>query len=134
MNPKDKRNAIRIPLLSDSAYIGDTLYTLKDITEFGAFFEVKELDFPKPHSTVRVGFQLPGDLGMVYTDAEVTRLSWAKTKKNKTEKGFAVKFLNVPLNIQKILGAYVTYLRNKQIITVSKRIIEEFFNGSPKTY
>jgi hypothetical protein len=40
-----------------------------------------------------------------------------------------VRFDKLNSGTKKILDAYVVYLRNKQIINVSKRIIEEFFGS-----
>jgi hypothetical protein len=78
---------------------------------------------------------LPGDLGSLQVTASVVRVKWAATRKaGKDSLGMGVRFEEVSPNIKKILDAFVVYLRNKQIITVSKRIIEEFFgeNGPKK--
>lgn len=134
-NPKDKRNSIRIPLLSEKVMIGQGQYfEIADITPYGLFVKIENSQFPTVNSTLEVTFQLPGDLGPLSISAQVVRISWAKTKRSNVQLGYGVKFVDVRPGHKKILDAYVTYLRNKQIITVSKRIIEEFFNGNPRAY
>ncbi len=133
---KDKRTGIRIPLLSESiTYFQNGVQKSADIgdmTNEGIFIKTSELLTPK--AEVLVQLQLPGDLGTIQVDAQVIRINWAVSKKkNREHIGMGLRFVNVPANIKKILDAYVVYLRNKQIITVSKRIIEEFFgNEGPK--
>lgn len=127
---KEKRSSIRVPLLSESVdcylnfkWISKKLY---DITPNGAFIESEDL--PKKSDIIEFAFFLPGELGRFYVQAEVTRTNWIKNKKHLQNKGFGVRFIKNN-NAERILNSYVTYLRNKQIITVSKRIIEEFFGS-----
>ena len=82
-----------------------------------------------------MNIQLPGDLGVLSLDGEVVRVNWAiNRKKNREAMGMGVRFDNLNSGTKKILDAYVVYLRNKQIINVSKRIIEEFFGSQgPKS-
>ena len=125
---KEKRNGIRVPLLNESVdcYINGlwTHNKLYDITPNGAFIESEIL--PAHKDIIELAFILPGELGRFHIQAEVVRINWTKNKKNVQNKGFGVKFIK-NTNADRILDSYVTYLRNKQIITVSKRIIEEFF-------
>ncbi|MDB5037977.1 MAG: hypothetical protein JWQ35_1505 [Bacteriovoracaceae bacterium] len=129
---KDKRAGIRIPLLSESvSYIHNEVEKkadISDITNEGLFIKTSEILAPRTNLVLQV--QLPGDLGSIQVNASVIRVNWAvNRKKSKENLGMGVRFENVPANIKKILDAYVVYLRNKQIITVSKRIIEEFFGS-----
>ena len=134
---KDKRAGIRVPLLSETLtyfYNGEArACAVTDITNDGLFLKTEEI--LKPQSDITLQLELPGDLGFVQVQAKVIRVNWALNKKKSRETlGMGVRFLNVAPNIQKILEAYVVYLRNKQIISVSKRIIEEFFgpDAGPK--
>lgn len=133
---KDKRTGIRVPLLSESiVYFHDGVQRAADITDItneGLFLRTS--DVLKPRSDILLQLQLPGDLGNIQVEGKVIRVNWTPNKrKNRENMGMGVKFVNAPANIKKILDAYVVYLRNKQIITVSKRIIEEFFgNDGPK--
>ena len=127
---KDKRAGIRVPLLSETVtyfYNGESrACAITDITNDGLFLKTQEI--LKPRSEVTLQLELPGDLGFVQVQAQVIRVNWALNKKKSRETlGMGIRFVNVAPNIQKILEAYVVYLRNKQIISVSKRIIEEFF-------
>jgi c-di-GMP-binding flagellar brake protein YcgR len=135
---KDKRNGIRVPLLSEQVSFSydstSEKVEIADITTEGVFVKTETL--LKPRQKVTVQLTLPGDLGNIEVDASVVRINWAlNKKKDKKHLGMGLRFEDVSDNIKKILDAYVVYLRNKQIITVSKRIIEEFFgsNGPKKT-
>lgn len=134
---KDKRTGIRIPLLSENVRYSQgeiqKSCLMTDITNEGLFLKTNELLPPRTELTLQL--ELPGDLGFVQVNARVIRVNWTVNKKKSRESmGMGLRFENVAPNIQKILEAYVVYLRNKQIITVSKRIIDEFFgaDGGPK--
>jgi len=132
VSAKDKRNGIRIPLLAERvAFISSgerTEADVGDITPEGVFLKTNKILPPK--SGVTLNIQLPGDLGVLSLDGEVVRVNWAiNRKKNRESMGMGVRFDNLNSGTKKILDAYVVYLRNKQIINVSKRIIEEFFGS-----
>lgn len=142
---KDKRGDIRIPLLSESALVQEYGFLwnrdpysqeldMDNVGNEGAFFKVKPgQPYPPGGTMVTVKFKLPGDLGILQFEGKVCRMVWRlNKKKNLNTLGFAVNFMPKTESVQKIWDAYRVYLRNKQIITVSKRIIEEFFGG-PKT-
>lgn len=131
MRSKEKREHIRIPLLSESVlfeYESDFWNGgIVDITTKGVFVETKQA--LKPNTKVFLNFNLPGDLGKLNVEGYVVRSNWTVNRKKGKEKiGIGVEFRNVSEASKKILDAYVVYLRNKQIISVSKRIIEEFFD------
>ena len=123
---KEKRDYIRIELLSEYCDIGDRTYRVMNIASGGVFIKVSDLDMLlKPKEFFNATFQLPGDLGFLTIPCTVTRVVWKTSKLNK-DIGFAAKFEEMSKGNQKILDAFLVYLRNKQIISVSKRIIEEF--------
>lgn len=136
LKSKDKRAGIRIPLLSEkvSYFIEGVEHfaDVSDITADGLFLKTDKLVSPRTDTLVQLS--LPGDLGNLQINAKVVRVNWmASRRKGKEHLGMGVRFENISPNIKKIIDAYVVYLRNKQIITVSKRIIEEFFgNDGPK--
>jgi Tfp pilus assembly protein PilZ len=138
LKSKDKRAGIRIPLLSERLTIlvdGRELEAdIGDITNDGLFVKTESL--LKPQTKVTLRLNLPGDLGNLQVNAQVVRVNWAlNRRKGKENLGMGLRFEEVSPNIKKILEAFVVYLRNKQIITVSKRIIEEFFgNDGPKKF
>lgn len=138
MKSKDKRAGIRIPLLSERAIYtvegADLEADLGDITNEGLFLKTDKLLSPK--TKVSLKLNLPGDLGSLQVEATVVRVNWAASrKKGREHLGMGVRFDEVSPNIKKILDAFVVYLRNKQIISVSKRIIEEFFgDNGPKKF
>jgi len=132
LSAKDKRNGIRIPLLAERvAFIsnGERFEAdVGDITPEGVFLKTNKILPPK--TAVTLNIQLPGDLGLLSLEGEVVRVNWAiNRKKNRESIGMGVRFDNLNSGTKKILDAYVVYLRNKQIINVSKRIIEEFFGS-----
>lgn len=134
MENKEKRNSIRQTLLSESVvlFINGRRYEYKlnDISANGIFCLTNEHDFvPAPKSFVDVEFHLPGDFGLLYISGQVCRVNWNKKKLRNKEPGFAIKYGPISEGNRKILDAYFVYLRNKQIISVSKRIIEEFFGS-----
>ncbi len=139
LKSKDKRAGIRIPLLSEKAHLhleGNELEVdIGDITADGLFVRTEKLVAPRTRVSLKL--TLPGDLGTLQVNGEVVRVNWAVNhKKGRENLGMGIRFDEITPNIQKILDAFVVYLRNKQIITVSKRIIEEFFgdNNGPKKF
>jgi Tfp pilus assembly protein PilZ len=136
LKSKDKRAGIRIPLLSERVtyFVNGVEKTadITDITADGLFLKTSEI-LP-PRTNVLLQLHLPGDLGSLQVNAQVIRVNWVQNRKKGRETlGMGVRFEDVQANIKKIIDAYVVYLRNKQIITVSKRIIEEFFGSdNPK--
>lgn len=134
-NPKDRRSHIRIPLLSETCswveYVGPHVVErkadMKDITIAGTFIKSEYL--PKIGSIILLKFDMPNNLGTINMNGKIVRLRWVKTERLDEPKGFGVQFLEANAINTKIMNAYVTYLRNKQIITVSKKIIEEFFGS-----
>lgn len=139
LNQKDKRSGIRVPLLAEKLtyYVGKDIETadVGDITNEGVFLKTEKI-LP-PNTSLNLHVQLPGDLGNLELEGKVVRVNWAiNSRKKKEHLGMGVRFENLNASTKKILDAYVVYLRNKQIISVSKRILEEFFgpnnNGGPK--
>lgn len=129
---KERRKDIRIELLSEHMKINAKLVEIKNISPSGLFF-VDDIEAFRIGDEVFIELGLPGDLGWVQVDGKIVHAKWAD--KDPTKRGFGVQFVNVPVNIQKIVDAFCVYLRNKQIITVSKRIIEEFFgNRKPPVF
>jgi Tfp pilus assembly protein PilZ len=133
---KEKRKDIRIPLLTESVYWSKQIDTLSlitskmtDISKNGLFIESNE--YPIIGEIVKVCFKLPSDLGVLPLNAKVTWRRWASSKKNKLPIGFGVNIIHEDPKLEQIMDKYVIYLRNKQIILVSKRIIEEFFGQKP---
>jgi len=144
---KEKRHDIRIPLLNErfsiktislfnNQDIEPHYYQIADISENGIFVKIQknEKNF-KPHQLVNVYITLPGDLDQLILMGRVCRVNWAIRPKVKNyQLGFAVKFEPMSSGYKKIWDAYRIYLRNKQIINVSKRIISEFLgNKTPET-
>lgn len=133
ISKKEKRTGIRVPLLSEEIRYhvdgSENLAVVGDITAEGMFLKTSEI-LP-PRKQVQLQIQLPGDLGELKVEGKVVRVNWAvQRKKHKENLGFGVRFENLTDGTKKILDAYVVYLRNKQIISVSKKIIEEFFGSS----
>lgn len=133
-NSKERRSDIRVPLLSESVTLQGLHYIrnlqMLDVSAGGIFIKVEDNGDLLPNKEfITILFHLPGDLGIFELYGEVCRINWAISKKSKVkvEKGMAIKFWDIPETKKKIWDSYRIYLRNKQIITVSKRIIEEFF-------
>lgn len=132
---KEKRKTLRVPLLSEYVSLRQQEENfsfsirakVRDINTLGFFAETDtKLD---PNLTVHCIFELPGDLGPLELTGRFVRFNWRADKKKKTVKGVAIEFKDLSESKKKILDSFVIYLRNKQIISVSKRIIEEFFGG-----
>jgi hypothetical protein len=132
---KERRKEHRFFLLSEEcgwSYVGSKTKTpnsIIDISSNGTFIESKLL--PKANEVLEIVFLLPGNLGTLDVQGVVVWRRWAKKKKSSLPLGFAVKLIHNE-NTLKVMKAYVTFLRNKQIMKVSQRIQEEFFNGNGK--
>lgn len=132
INKKDKRAGIRVPLLAEKIHYSfyDEVFEadIGDITNEGVFLKTQKI--LKPQTPLEIQMTLPGDLGKLSVKARVVSVNWTvNRRKNKEHMGMGVQFEDVNPGAKKILEAYVVYLRNKQIISVSKRIIEEFFGS-----
>lgn len=132
---KERRNKYRIELIQEIcewSKIGAQLKTTERICNLspeGMFIE--SAANPNPQEVIELSLTLPGDLGNLDLKGVIIWRRWANKKKDKAPLGFAVKFLHSD-NTKPIIEALYSYLKNKQIITVSKRIIEEFFTASSK--
>lgn len=131
MNKKERRIEIRIPILSEPCSytckesLDSIEGTLADMSSKGVY--INSSFQPNVKDIIQVNFRLPSDMGIFSVNGRVTRKRWAVTKKSKLQTGFAVEFIdNIP-KVEEVIKSYVIYMRNKQIITVSRRIIEEFF-------
>jgi hypothetical protein len=133
---KERRGDIRIQLISEKARIigvrsipYDQILEMADISRDGIFFKT---DKPlPPQEIVKVMLELPGELGVLELVGKVCRIVWKESKKRPTSvKGFAIQLYPLDFNTEKIWNAYRIYMRNKQIVVVSKRIIDEFFGPS----
>lgn len=134
MNPKERRKHYRHSLLSEEVEVVQlgmlTMFSmnpkkLENISEGGCFIVDGDITHYKVGEKLLLSFELPGELGTFTIDGLITRIKWHK--KEKEVYGIGVKFVNLTKQQQQILNAYVVFLRNKQIITVSKRIMEEYF-------
>jgi Tfp pilus assembly protein PilZ len=121
MKSKEKRSYIRIPMIEEYLIVSNQRYKIEDISESGVFI-LECLDSIKANEIISLQFILPGDLGYLNLNGKVARINWTDVKKRKKGAGIELYFNQ---NTSKIYKSFVTYLRNKQIITVSKRIIEE---------
>lgn len=134
-NSKERRKEIRIPLLAESIlWIGNGQLTatesqVLDISKSGVF--IKSANLPGVGSSISVSFKLPGDLGILNLKGTVAWRRWTPNKKIRGEVGFGVSFDHLDKSKEKIMDAYCIYMRNKQIIAVSKKIVEEFFSKRP---
>lgn len=134
MKSKEKRQSYRHPILTEeieivqlgllSKFIMD-YKKLQNISQGGCQISDNSIEKYKIGEKLLISFELPGDLGKVTIDGIIKWIDWKK--KDKEQHGIGIKFVNVSERIQSILNAYIIYLRNKQIISVSKRIMEEYF-------
>ena len=129
---KEKRKEIRVQLTDENIqwnYL-DNPFELKtspilDISKNGVFIESK--DMPNKDQVINLCFKLPLDLGLLPLKGKVTWRRWAATKKSKLPIGFGVSIIHDNTKFEKIFDSLVIFLRNKQIIKVSKQILEVFF-------
>lgn len=134
---KERRKEIRIPLLSEKCNwkLVDGIETFEskliDFSASGAFIHSI---IPIPiKAEILIHFKLPGDMGWLPVYGKVMWQRWYVKKKSKFETGIGVKFIDVDEVHQKILDSFATFLRNRQIIAVSAKIVEEFFGKLPPT-
>jgi Tfp pilus assembly protein PilZ len=133
MNIKEKRKTIRTKLINEQcAWSTDNILLetseVLNISTTGLF--IKSNKQPANGEVVTIKFILPKELGTLTLRGKAVWRQWAVTKKMKEELGFGVEFSDNALDVMKILDAFCVYIRNKQIIKVSKRILEEIF-GHP---
>lgn len=94
---------------------------VRDVSDHGLF--VNELY--KPRTELLVRFSMPGDLGKLTLAFTVKRVAWHVPSARARLRGCG-GVLSFGSDAQrKIWLSFQTYLRNQQIIRVSKRIIEE---------
>lgn len=135
MENKERRKVIRVPLIKESCKwklmdgVDVVESEMADFAKTGCF--IKSAKPLAVGSYLNIHMNLPGNLGAVKIEGIVVWTRWAKRKNDLNDLGFGVKFIDVADHIDRILDAYQTYLRNRQIIAVSKRIVEEFFDKVP---
>lgn len=123
---KERRSAIRINVVSGESWLNDPNWSLLDVSNSGAFLQTEDVPTAQTKNDIQaVSIKLPNDLGLLILPCEVVRIQWRETKDKK--KGFAVKFNITSPQIETVFSSWLTFLRNHQIMTVSKRIIEDFF-------
>jgi len=129
---KERRKDIRVPLIQESVSWtrhGNILNLKTDkannMSVNGMFIESNIQ--PDIGEVIQIFVKLPSDLGALDLNAKVKWRRWTNSKKNPLPMGFGVNIGYDNPKIEKIMSAYVIYMRNKQIIEVSKRIVEEFF-------
>lgn len=134
---KERRKDIRVPLINEKCnwklVDGIEGYESKliDFSASGAFIHST---IPIPiKSEILIHFKLPGDMGFLPIYGKVLWQRWRVKKTSKLETGIGIKFIDLDDNHKKILDSFATYLRNRQIIAVSARIVEEFFGKLPPT-
>jgi hypothetical protein len=133
MNKKDKRAYIRIPLIVGwHCMIDQKSYPIADIANNGLFLKDDDLRL-NLKSNYQISIELPGDLGNFKFNCKVVRCVLKGNEKKSIYRGYGIEFI-LSDNEQKIMDSYVVYLRNKQIISVSKRIIEEFFGNTKERW
>lgn len=129
---KEKRSEFRVNVVNEQVNVEINkelkVIKLKDISKKGAFLEDCIL---KPGETGKLIITLPSNLGTISIPFVVKRTQWAKVKKLNNKVGVGVEFKEVNPQLTRILESYVVYVRNMQIIKVSRRIIEDFFNPKP---
>ena len=136
-NTKERRSTIRVPILSESCtwnseyILAKTESSIANLSHVGMFIDSKTQ--PNVKDLVQVTLKLPGDMGDLNINGRVIRKRWAVTKKSKLSTGFAIKFESNNPKIEEVMKSYSIYMRNKQIIQVSTRIIQEFFGALPET-
>jgi hypothetical protein len=129
---KERRKHLRLDLIQEIcgwSIVGSPKKMpnrINNISIEGIFIESEST----PSGTIEISLTLPGDLGHLDITGNIIWRRWATLKKGNKPLGFAVKLNHTP-STRTIMEAFCTFLRNKQIVTVSKRIIDEFF-GSPK--
>lgn len=134
---KERRKNIRVALINEvcnwKLVDAVTAYESKllDFSSSGAFIHST---IPIPiKAEILIHFKLPGDLGFLPIYGKVVWQRWHVKKKSKFETGIGIEFIDLDEGHKKILESYSTYLRNRQIIAVSSKILEEFFGKLPPT-
>jgi hypothetical protein len=134
INLKERRKSIRTMTINPECWLCDSSLKLIDISNTGAFIGSNETISPSDKQSVtHLEIKLPGELGLFIIPCEVVRIQWIETKTR--PKGYAVKFGSSANDEKKVLEAWISFIRNNQIITVSQRIIDEYFgHGKRPTF
>lgn len=125
---KERRSTIRVPVVDQKIILNGSQFTVDNMSRAGLFVLDDALTL-KINDPVSIQFALPGDLGNLIVAGKVTHSVWSASKAS-PKLGFGIKFVNLTQQTKNILESYESYVRNKQIINISKRIIEEFFGSS----
>lgn len=108
-------------LMSDDDGLTWSEISLLNISNEGVFIG----HLLKPQDRVLLRFKMPGDLGNLTMPFRVARTVWTANKKAKVVgSGGTLTFATQAQ--RKIWESMVVFMRNKQIIEISKRIIAEF--------
>lgn len=135
---KEKRNDMRLDVISgDVAKINFDIVSVKNISPTGIYVIVDDITKYKVNTYVIVDLFLPEKLhaeyGSIPIKGKITRITWAQLKDKKL--GLAIKFEYTDKNSMKqVVESLIHYIKNKQIVSVSKRILEEYGKTSHDEY
>ena len=127
---KEKRNEIRLEIITgDLAKINLDVVSVKNISSTGIYVIVDDITKYKVNTYVIVDLFLPEKLyteyGSIPIKGKITRINWVEVKNRKL--GLAIKFEYEEKNSTKqVVESLINYIKNRQIISVSKRILEEY--------
>lgn len=131
---KDKRRSFRYQFLENRIAIGviqdkhEHSLSILNMSKEGCFIPKTENKF-KIGSRVILRLQIPelSVLNEFFVPAIVSRVVWSEKQKQPVGTGFEFQLEELDENAVKILHSAMEYYRNKTIIEVSKRILQEFF-------
>ena len=125
-NVKERRKSHRITIVNPKEWLIHDNWELVDVSKGGAFIATDDIpSAANKHTITGVSVKLPSELGLLILPCKVVRIQWYKSKEK--PKGFAVAFDITNPQVSVIFESWLNFVRNNQIVTVSKRIIEEFF-------
>jgi hypothetical protein len=125
---KEKRKNMRLEIISgDVAMVNMEVVTVKNLSPEGIYVYLDDITKYKVNSYCIVDLFLPESMkdeyGAIPIKGKIIRVDWRETKDKKI--GMTIKFEYEKERVKSVVESLICYTRNRQIVSVSKRILKE---------
>ena len=125
---KEKRKNMRLEIISgDVAMVNMEIVTVKNLSPEGIYVYLDDITKYKINNYCIVDLFLPESMkdeyGAIPIKGKIIRFDWRETKDKKM--GMAIKFEYEKEKVKSVVESLICYTKNRQIVSVSKKILEE---------
>jgi len=132
---KEKRKNMRLEIISgDVAMVNMEVVTVKNLSLEGIYVHLDDITKYKVNNYCIVDLFLPESMkdeyGAIPVKGKIIRFDWRETKDKKI--GMAIKFEYEKERVKSVVESLICYTKNRQIVSVSKKILEKVWEKNPQ--